>query len=63
MDNSMTFEHATSYVAGLATVSPFWLPVIHATSDAASILLPILGVIWLIVQMAFKALDRWRPKR
>lgn len=45
---SQTTERVTSGVAIGATVSPFWLQHI---SDTASVLLPILGALWLVIQI------------
>lgn len=37
-----------------AVISPWWLPVVHQVSDVAALTLPILGALWLIVQIAIK---------
>ena len=37
-----------------AVASPWWLPSIKDVSDTAALILPILGVGWLLVQIAGK---------
>lgn len=37
-----------------AITSPWWLPIMHQVSDAAALVLPILGLFWLIVQIVLK---------
>lgn len=37
-----------------AVVSPFWLPLLHTTSEIAALLLPVFGTIWLAVQIGLK---------
>lgn len=44
-------DHATTIVAVSAVSSPWWLQALHAVSDGAALVLPILGVIWLVIQM------------
>lgn len=34
-----------------AIASPWWLVILKAVSDGAAFILPILGVIWLVIQM------------
>lgn len=45
---SQTTDKITSGVAIGATVSPLWLQYV---SDTSSVLLPILGALWLIIQI------------
>jgi hypothetical protein len=44
-------ELATDAVATAMLVSPFWLPWLHATSAVFAICVPILGGIWLFIQI------------
>lgn len=54
----------TNVTAGAALVSPFWLPALQGVSDLASIVLPILGAAWLIVQITLKIIEfRRRTKK
>lgn len=50
-------ENLTTATAGAAVVSPFWLPSIQGISEIASVALPILGAIWLIVQIVAKVIE------
>ena len=58
----MTTEKITTWVAAGAVVSPAWLPSLQAMSQIAALLLPILGVIWLAVQIYFKVREHRRGK-
>jgi len=51
-------ERATNAIAAGAVASPWWLPSLADVSQFAGLLLPILGVIWLLVQIITKLLDR-----
>lgn len=53
----------TNATAGAAVVSPLWLPSLQQMSEAASILLPILGALWLVVQIGAKIIEVRRGKR
>lgn len=59
----MTAETATTAAAGAAIASPFWLPNVHTVSEAAAEILPILGAIWLIVQIVTKIIEVRRKSR
>jgi hypothetical protein len=37
-----------------AITSPWWLPILHQVSDAAALVLPIIGLLWLLVQITLK---------
>lgn len=50
-------ENLTTAAAGAAVVSPFWLPSVQHLSELASITLPILGALWLIVQIIAKIIE------
>lgn len=47
----------TTAAAGAAVVSPFWLPPLQTISEVASVALPILGAVWLVVQIAAKIIE------
>jgi hypothetical protein len=51
MNNS---EIVTDTGAIAAIASPWWLPALHDVSQVAAFLLPIIGVIWLAVQIGVK---------
>ena len=53
-------DKLTNTVAGAAAVSPWWLPSVADVSHAATIALPILGCLWLLIQMATWAVRQWR---
>jgi len=55
-------EVYTSIGAAGAAISPWWLPILRDVSEIAGILAPILGALWLIIQMSIK-LSEWRAKR
>ena len=45
-------DHSTTAIAAVAVSSPFWLPGLKTVSEVAALLLPILGAVWLVVQIA-----------
>jgi hypothetical protein len=47
-------EMLTDTGAIAAIASPWWLPALHSVSDVAALVLPILGVLWLCLQIAVK---------
>jgi hypothetical protein len=47
-------EIVTDTGAVAAIVSPWWLPALHSVSDVAALVLPILGVLWLCLQIVVK---------
>lgn len=51
--------HDTITTAGAtaAVVSPFWMPWLQTVSEGASITLPILGAVWLVVQIIAKIVE------
>jgi hypothetical protein len=55
---STTSEKVGGIVAGAAITSPLWLQQIKPYSDVAAIFVPILGCIYLILQITFKLWDR-----
>lgn len=42
----------TNAVATAAIVSPVWLPWLNTVSELAALMIPILGAVWLITQIA-----------
>jgi hypothetical protein len=58
----MMVDRATNAVAGAAVVSPWWLPSMTEVSHAATIALPILGCVWLLIQMLTWAIKQWRNR-
>lgn len=55
-------ETAKSVAAVSAITSPWWLTILKSVSDGAALVLPILGVIWLVIQMTSWFLKRKDPK-
>ena len=51
-------DRATDAIAAAAVTSPIWHDWILTMSASAGVLLPILGCIWLVVQIYYK----WRRK-
>jgi hypothetical protein len=49
--NEPLIQKISSGIAAGAAISPWWLPALKAASEVAGMLLPVLGVVWLIVQM------------
>ncbi len=47
-------DHLNSWLAGLAVISPWWLPWLQDISQVAALLLPVLGGLWLLVQIFSK---------
>lgn len=41
----------TNMMAASAVISPWWLPYLQTASDTATLLLPIAGLAWLVIQM------------
>ena len=54
-----TIDTATNIGAGVAVASPVILPWIERVSDVAAIWLPVLGAVWLIVQIVNKLTNWW----
>jgi hypothetical protein len=55
-------EIVTDTGAVAAIVSPWWLPALHSVSDVAALILPILGVLWLCLQIVVK-LHQVKPRK
>lgn len=54
--NTMT-DHTTAGVAAGAIASPVWLPLLQDASNVAAVVAPLLGAVWLVVQIAGKLVD------
>lgn len=52
--HAVTSDTLTTAGAVGAIASPVWLPTLYAASHVAGLLLPILGVLWLLVQIGVK---------
>jgi hypothetical protein len=50
-------DNATAAVAASAVASPLWLPTLHDASAIAATIAPILGAIWLVVQIWGKVVE------
>ena len=48
-------EKVTAAVAAGAVISPIWLPYAH---DVAAQWAPVLGCVWLVLQISLKLIDR-----
>lgn len=55
-------DNTTTAVAGAAVITPFWLPWLQTASELAAVIAPILGVIWLVVQIWAKIHDTMNKK-
>lgn len=58
----MIAERVTDATAVGAVTSPWWFPYLSQVSEAASVLLPILGATWLLVKIV-TTLDKWWQDR
>ena len=47
----MNHDTITTAGAGAAIISPVWLPYIQEVSHLAGLVLPVLGVVWLLTQI------------
>lgn len=57
---STSAEKAGAVVSASMISSPLWLPYVKAVSDVAAVFVPILGCIYLSLQIGFKLWDRTR---
>ena len=53
----MSMNNTTTAVAAAAVASPAWLPAVQKASEMAAVAAPILGVIWLLVQIVAKLVE------
>ncbi|MEY9719267.1 hypothetical protein ABIA22_001757 [Sinorhizobium fredii] len=56
-------EHTTTAVAASAVATPVWLPWLYSASESAAVVAPILGVVWLIVQITSKSVETYKKIR
>ncbi|RVH83132.1 hypothetical protein CN074_25150 [Sinorhizobium medicae] len=56
-------EHTTTAVAASAVATPVWLPWLFSASEVAAVIAPILGVVWLLVQITSKSIEAYRKMR
>lgn len=47
-------DNTTAGVAASAVASPLWLPWLQSASEVAGVIAPILGVVWLVIQITAK---------
>lgn len=52
-------EFITDVGATAAIVSPWWLPSLHQASETAGMILPLLGGLWLAVQIVTRSYQFW----
>lgn len=55
-------ETVKATAAAGAVTSPWWLPVLHTLSDTAALVAPILGVVWLSLQITHFLVKRFHKK-
>ncbi|MDX0260526.1 hypothetical protein GOC60_04785 [Sinorhizobium meliloti] len=58
-----TMEHTTTAVAASAVTTPFWLPWLQTASETAATIAPILGLVWLIIQIFSKTIETYQRMR
>lgn len=51
-------ERTTDGIAIASVTSPVWLPGLQHISETAALVVPILGAIWLVVQILGYTIDR-----
>ena len=56
-------DQTTAGVAASAVTSPFWLPWLHSASEIAAMVTPILGGLWLLVQIGAKVRETMRKDK
>lgn len=47
-------DQSTNAIAAAGVSSPLWIPPLKDLSEVAALILPILGVVWLVVQIVAK---------
>lgn len=60
--NPVNQNDLTSAMAGVAITSPGWIHTLQEWSAVAGSVLPILGALWLIVQIITKIIETKRKK-
>lgn len=58
-----TTDHVNASAAAAAITSPWWLPALHEGSQIAAEALPILGVVWILVQIGAKIFTTAQHKK
>ncbi len=53
-------DNTTTAVAASAVTTPFWLPWLQTASETAATIAPILGLIWLFIQIFSKSLETYQ---
>lgn len=56
----MTREELVNAGAAGAIISPWWLPPLHNASTIAAEVAPVLGIVWLMLQIVTKVIDTYR---
>ena len=56
-------ETTTATIAASAVVSPGWLPWLQSTSEVAAMVAPILGALWLVIQIYAKVRELRRTRK
>lgn len=51
-------DKTTTAIAAGAATNPLWLPSLEQVSQGASLILTVLGIVWLIVQIYFKFTEK-----
>lgn len=54
----MIMDRITNSVAVGAVASPVWLPSLEGVSQTAALLLPVIGCVWLLLQIIAKLNER-----
>jgi len=62
MNAQKTVEYATDAVAAAAVTSPMWLEWLREASLIAGLMVPILGAVWLLVQIWHRVSTWQDPK-
>ncbi|MBD9511927.1 hypothetical protein IB265_34830 [Ensifer sp. ENS10] len=53
-------EHTTTAVAASAVTTPIWLPWLQTASETAATIAPILGLVWLLIQIFAKSIETYQ---
>lgn len=56
-------DRATDIVAVGAVTSPFWMPTLGQLSQIAAAATPILGVLWLLIQIYARLAELWEKRK
>ena len=51
-------DRTTTAIATASATNPIWLPWLEELSRGASLLLTLLGIVWLIVQIYYKLTEK-----